>query len=104
VDIGLRDRANAGAIVRLVCEQANITSGQIGRITVDHNRSCFEVQEGVAAQVLEGLDAALFDGRPVRVRKAAGAAAGPRMERPGHRPPPVRSAGKKRHEAARRNA
>ncbi len=105
VDIGVRDRANAGAIVRLVCEHANITSNQIGRITVDHNRSCFEVQEAVAAQVLEGLEAALFDGRPVRVRRAVGAPpSASREDRPRPRATPDRSAGNKRHEAARRHA
>jgi len=77
VDIGHRDRANAGAIVRLVCESADIPSGMIGRITLDHNVSSFEVKEDVAEQVLAGLHAALFDGRPVRVRDAA-SAPGPR--------------------------
>jgi len=71
VDIGHRDRANAGAIVRLVCESADIPSAMIGRITMDHNVTSFEVQEAVAAQVIEGLQIALFDGRPVRVRDAA---------------------------------
>ncbi len=85
VDIGLRDRANAGAIVRLVCESASIPSAMIGRITVDHNLSSFEVQAAVAANVWEGLQTALFDGRPVRVREgAAGGAPAPRGE---HRPP-----------------
>ena len=82
VDIGLRDRANAGAIVRVVCESAGIPSAMIGRITLDHNYSSFEVQEAVAPQVLDGLQAAIFDGRPVRVRDAAAApgdgARGPR--------------------------
>jgi len=71
VDIGHRDRANAGAIVRLVCENANITSSMIGRIAMEENSSCFEVQEQVASQIMEGLHAACFDGRPVRVRDAS---------------------------------
>jgi ATP-dependent RNA helicase DeaD len=95
VDIGLRDRANAGAIVRLVCESADIPSAMIGRITMDHNVTSFEVQEPVAAQVIEGLHTALFDGRPVRVRDAAqgsGQRDDPRKKyrpaRPGHQPHP----------------
>ena len=91
VDIGVRDRANAGAIVRLVCESAGIPSAMIGRITMDHNVSSFEVQEAVAAQVQDGLHAALFDGRPVRVRDAVAGAggardSGPRDDMRKHRP------------------
>ena len=93
VDIGLRDRANAGAIVRLVCESADIPSAMIGRITLDHNVTSFEVQEAVAGQVMEGLQTALFDGRPVRVRDAAGGGGNrddirkkPRSAPPSHRP------------------
>ncbi len=101
VDIGLRDRANAGAIVRVVCESANIPSAMIGRITVDHNVSSFEVQEQVAEQVLEGLHAALFDGRPVRVRDAAAPAGGaPRDDSRKHRPAP--HGGPRPHQHGRR--
>ena len=57
VDIGRRDRANQGAIVRLVCESGGIPSAVIGRIAMDDNTSCFEVQEQVADQVLDGLQA-----------------------------------------------
>ena len=88
VDIGHRDRANAGAIVRLVCESAGIPSAMIGRITLDHNVSSFEVQEQVAEQVLAGLHIALFDGRPVRVRDAAAGAAGDPRDDPRKRPAP----------------
>ena len=100
VDIGHRDRANAGAIVRLVCESSDIPSAMIGRITMDHNVSSFEVQEQVAAQVLDGLHAAMFDGRPVRVRDAAAPAGGPRDEirRPRSAPPaghPPRHSGRR---------
>jgi len=88
VDIGQRDRANAGAIVRLVCESADIPSAMIGRITMDHNATSFEVQEAVCAQVLAGLQIALFDGRPVRVRDAAnagGARGAPRKKYQAHK-------------------
>jgi ATP-dependent RNA helicase DeaD len=98
VDIGRRDRANEGAIVRVVCECAGIASSMIGRIVLDENSACFEVQEPVAEQVLKGLRAAFFDGRPVRVRDAADGGGGggghrddPRKHRPapfGHRPYP----------------
>ena len=85
VDIGHRDRANAGAIVRLVCESAGIPSAMIGRITLDHNVSSFEVQQAVAEQVLAGLQTTMFDGRPVRVRDAADAR-GPREDSHKQRP------------------
>ena len=88
VDIGHRDRANAGAIVRLVCESADIPSAMIGRITMDHNVSSFEVQDAVAEQVLTGLHAALFDGRPVRVRDAAAGARNDPRDDPRKRPAP----------------
>lgn len=75
VDIGRRDRANEGAIVRVVCESAGIPSSMIGRIVLDENSACFEVREPVAERVLKSLRGALFDGRPVRVRDAKALAA-----------------------------
>ena len=86
IDIGRRDRANEGAIVRLVCESADITSAMIGRIAMDENSSCFEVQAPVAEQVVAGLQTALFDGRPVRVRDAAAAPDAGRPRYDAHKP------------------
>ena len=82
IDIGRRDRANEGAIVRLVCESADIPSAMIGRIAMEDAVSCFEVQKPVAVQVIQGLRTALFDGRPVKVRDAADGGGG------GHRDGP----------------
>ncbi len=70
IDIGRRDRANEGAIVRLVCENAGIQSSTIGRIAMEENASFFEVQAQAAEQVRGGLRQARFDGRPVALRDA----------------------------------
>ncbi len=83
IDIGRRDRANEGAIVRMVCENAGIQSSTIGRIAMEDTVSFFDVQEQAVEQVRSGLRQARFDGRPVAVRDAlASGPAGERM-RPG---------------------
>jgi ATP-dependent RNA helicase DeaD len=93
IDIGRRDRANEGAIVRLVCESAGITSSMIGRIVMEDSSSGFEVQAQVAEQVRDGLHGAQFDGRPVFLRDAV--AGGASARRPPDRSPPRRGASRR---------
>jgi ATP-dependent RNA helicase DeaD len=93
IDIGRRDRANEGAIVRLVCESAGITSAMIGRIVMEDGSSGFEVQAQVAEQVRDGLHGAQFDGRPVFLRDAV--AGGASARRPPDRSPPRRGASRR---------
>jgi ATP-dependent RNA helicase DeaD len=51
ITAGEIDNMNKGALVRLVCSVAGITSGEIGRIQVSAERSFFEVDEKSAMKV-----------------------------------------------------
>lgn len=51
ITAGEIDNMNKGALVRLVCSVAGITSGEIGRIQVSADRSFFEVDEKSATKV-----------------------------------------------------
>ena len=79
INVGFVDNIRAGAIVRLVCEYGNISSKQIGHITLGHETSFFDVEETVAEEVREGMKDAELDGAPVEIRD--GVAPPPRENR-----------------------
>ena len=70
INVGRLDKINAGAIVRLVCDQSGIRSHQIGRIELKREFSFFEVARGVADKVRRRLKDVQLDGRRVQVRDA----------------------------------
>lgn len=70
INVGRLDKINAGAIVRLVCDQSGIRSHQIGRIELKREFSFFEVARGAADQVRRSLKDVQLDGRRIQVRDA----------------------------------
>ncbi len=70
ISVGRIDHLNEGAIVRLVCDQANIPSRMIGDIDMKREFSFFEVDRRVVDKVRRSLKGAILDGRPVQVREA----------------------------------
>ena len=79
INVGFVDNIRAGAIVRCICEYGNISSKQIGHITLGRETSFFDVEESVAEEVREGMKEAELDGAPVEIRD--GVAPPPREDR-----------------------
>jgi ATP-dependent RNA helicase DeaD len=76
ISVGRVHHVNAGAIVRLVCENCNIKSNQIGAIDLGRDMSFFEVSKEAAGAIRDGLGDLQLDGRKVSIRSAAGQSGG----------------------------
>lgn len=69
---GISNRINQGAVIRLVCERAGITSRQIGRVDIGKEASSFEVEGGVARHVFHSMKGATLDGQRLFVEMQGG--------------------------------
>ena len=70
LSIGVRDGISAGAIVRFICDTANIRSSSLGLIDIKSKFSFFEVEASMAEKVMSSLHGAKIDGKEVRIGKA----------------------------------
>jgi ATP-dependent RNA helicase DeaD len=90
INMGRANKINAGAIVRIICENCSIKSNQVGEISLGHDQSFFDVRKEAADAVREGMNNVKLDGRKVSIRAAApqgeGRQGGPRQRsgRQGH--------------------
>lgn len=69
---GASNRINQGAVIRLVCDRAGITSRQIGRVDIGKEASYFEVEGGVARHVFHAMKGATLDGQRLFVEMQGG--------------------------------
>ncbi|MEZ4527598.1 MAG: DEAD/DEAH box helicase [Desulfobacterales bacterium] len=69
INVGRMDKINEGAIIRLICTQAGIRSGMIGRIDLNREFSFFEVEKSAAGIVRKSVNNAKLDGRFVEIRQ-----------------------------------
>ncbi len=69
INVGRMDKINEGAIIRLICTQAGIRSGMIGRIDLNREFSFFEVEKSAAGIVRKSVSNAKLDGRLVEIRQ-----------------------------------
>ena len=70
INVGRLDKLREGAIVRLVCDKAGITSNKLSSIALKREFSFFDVENSVAEKVLKSLKGAKLDGRKIHVRFA----------------------------------
>ncbi len=88
INMGRANKINAGAIVRIICENCKIASSQVGEISLGHDQSFFDIKKDSANAVREGMQNVNLDGRKVSVRAATpqGGGGGPRQRsgRQGH--------------------
>jgi len=93
INMGRANKINAGAIVRIICENCKIASNQVGEISLGHDQSFFDIKKDSANAVREGMNDVKLDGRKVTIRAATpqgGGQGGPRQRsgrqgRPGGR-------------------
>ncbi len=63
INMGERQNMNKGALVRLVCTETGIKSGQIGRIDIYPGFSFFEVDDQVASVIMPSLEKGTYEGK-----------------------------------------
>ena len=68
INVGRLDKLKEGAIVRLVCDKAGISSQKLGRIDLKREFSFFDVEKSVAQRVLKSLKGVTLDGRKIRAK------------------------------------
>lgn len=101
IHVGRLDHLREGAIVRLACELGGIQAADIGAIAIKREFAFFDVRAELAQQVVTGLQAADFDGRPLKPTLVANEAppkkSGRKPGKPtfGKRPPKRHPAGAK---------
>ncbi|MBT8042588.1 MAG: DEAD/DEAH box helicase, partial [Pontiella sp.] len=76
INVGRVHKVNAGAIVRLVCENCSVKSNQIGAIDLGRDTSFFEVSKEASVAIREGMSNLKLDGRQVSIRSAGGKGGG----------------------------
>ncbi len=72
INVGRVHKVNAGAIVRLVCENCGVKSNQIGAIDLGRDSSFFEVSKEAATAIRQGMQNLKLDGREVSIRSPSG--------------------------------
>jgi ATP-dependent RNA helicase DeaD len=70
INVGRLDKLKEGAIVRMVCRNAGISAKKLGRIDLKREFSFFDVDQSVAARVLDALQGVKLDGRTIQARFA----------------------------------
>jgi len=81
VNQGEEGGLNKGAVLRLVCQHSDISSGEVGRIDLFREFSFFEVDKKYADQVLRGMRGAEFNGEGLKVEFAGEKKGGGNRER-----------------------
>jgi ATP-dependent RNA helicase DeaD len=72
INVGRVHKVNAGAIVRLVCENCGVKSNQIGAIDLGRDTSFFEVSKEASTAIRQGMQNLKLDGREVSIRAPSG--------------------------------
>jgi ATP-dependent RNA helicase DeaD len=85
ITVGTDAGLNKGAILRIVCEAANISSNEVGRIDLFREFSFFDVDKKYAEQVLNGMKDAEFNEESFKIQfaKSGGGGGGEKRSRGG---------------------
>lgn len=81
INVGHLDNVNKGELLRLVCDNANVRGGSIGRIDMKDKFSFFEVETKFKKDILDGLKNINHNGRSLRVDQASNEPMGERPDR-----------------------
>ncbi len=67
VSIGKRDGLNPGGLLRMICDEAGLTSSNIGKIDVMPSFSFFEADDVHATKILSAVNGANYEGNTVSI-------------------------------------
>ena len=76
ITLGTDAGLNKGAILRIVCQHADISSNEVGRIDLFREFSFFDVDKKFADQVLNGMKDAEFNDEPFKIQFAKSSGGG----------------------------
>lgn len=69
INVGQIDLDSKGDLLRLICDQADISGSAIGRIDFRPKHTFFDVEQEIAERVISKLQRAELNGRPLRVNR-----------------------------------
>jgi ATP-dependent RNA helicase DeaD len=71
INVGEMDKMNKGALLGFLCDMADISGKQVGRIAMDRKHSYVDVEDSVADKVIK-IDGLPYNGRELRVNEHRG--------------------------------
>lgn len=69
INLGRKDRLQAGDLLKIICDTTGVRSKHIGRIQLQPDKAIFDVEEDKAKGVPEAFKGLRFKGRPIKVQK-----------------------------------
>ncbi len=71
IDKGFKTGLNKGALLRIICSYAKVTSGSVGRLDLFNDFSFFEVDNNYTSKVIDGMNNQDFEGKQIKVEVAS---------------------------------
>ena len=71
IDKGFKSGLNKGALLRIICSYAKVTSGSVGRLDLFNDFSFFEVDNNYTNKVIDGMNNQDFEGKNIKVEVAS---------------------------------
>ena len=70
INLGEKQNLNKGALLRLVCTEAEIESSHMGRIEINPSHANFEVDAKMANRILPAIKEGVYEGKPFEISLA----------------------------------
>lgn len=67
VSLGAKDGLNAGGLLRVICDETGLTSGNIGRIDIMEAFSFFEAEDQHKDKIIAQANGAQYEGKKVKI-------------------------------------
>jgi ATP-dependent RNA helicase DeaD len=67
INLGEKQNLNKGALLRLVCTEAEIESSHMGRIEIHPSHANFEVDAKMANRILPAIKEGIYEGKPFEI-------------------------------------
>jgi len=71
IDKGFKSGLNKGALLRIICSYAKVTSGSVGRLDLFNDFSFFEVDNNYTNKIIDGMNNQDFEGKKIKVEIAS---------------------------------
>ena len=72
INLGMEDDVNKGALLRFICEHADISSQQIGQISVLREFSFFDAEGSASSSIMDSINGLKFGNKRTKVQIARG--------------------------------
>jgi len=69
INMGGMEFESKGDFLGFICQNADISGSSVGRISLEHKKTVFDIDGALAAKIVETFDGASYDGRVVRVEE-----------------------------------